>query len=411
VTMIAAALLVVAFGAGTALAAPGADLTVTAGSYKASAGRLTGSATIANKSGEATGLWKASLSVALPGGPRLLRRAQERAIQAGESKTLRLATKLPEGLPAGRHLVWFCARHQVAVPELSKAAGCRMVGAIVTPASAPPPPAPEGGGRGGGGGGETPPPPPPPPTEHKIPQIPTDPLSFTPEVPFQVSDPAGFYWADVPPSYDQSNLTETTLFVWMHGCFGDSGGDIYTVSPETVGESATPRDWISISIGGRDGGCWDVNTDGALVYAAIEDAETHFNIDRHRIILGGYSSGGDLAYRTIFYNSTYFAGILAENTAPFRDTGSTPAASIAAASYRFPIVHLAHLQDDEYPIDQVRGEIGQLESAGFPVELIELYGDHYNEPGEMVDGHLVAGTDSDLIYWLLPYIDAGWRSP
>jgi hypothetical protein len=408
------ALLVLALAAGEAAAAPAnAGLVVTGGSYKVTAGRLKGSATVVNSAAKSTGPWTASLSVALPAGPKLLRRAQQRPLQVGDSKTLKLATNLPDGLPAGRHPVYFCARHQIQVAALTKANGCRMVGAIVLAApTGPAAPTPSGTPAAGAGSTSTPPAPTPtPPAKAPIPQIPTAPLSYTPEEPFLVNDPAGFYWADVPQAYDPSNLTPITLFVWMHGCGGESGGDIYTVSPETVGGTAIPRNWISISIGGRDGECWDPDTDGALVYAAIEDAETHFNVDRHRVILGGYSSGGDLGYRMIFYNSDYFAGLLAENTAPFRDTGSAPVDSLGAAGYKFPVAHLAHLQDAEYPINQVRGEIDLMISAGFPVELLELDGEHFNEPGEVVNGHKVGGTDADLINFLLPFLEAEWRSP
>ncbi|MGI8413564.1 MAG: hypothetical protein ACR2QA_13990, partial [Solirubrobacteraceae bacterium] len=49
--------------------------------------------------------------------------------------------------------------------------------------------------------------------------------------------------------------------------------------------------------------------------------------DRRRRIelnaLGGYSSGGDLGYRMMFDHSLQFAGLLAENTSPFRDTGQS----------------------------------------------------------------------------------------
>jgi predicted esterase len=303
-------------------------------------------------------------------------------------------------------------RPQIALAGLTKADGCRAVGAIVVAAPKPGPSSPPASSGG------APPASPPdsgaapaPSGKPPIPQIPTAPLPYTAGEPFPVSDPAGFYWADVPAAYDPSNLTPMTLFVWMHGCGGESGGDIYTVSPDLVAPHLTPRNWISISVGGRDGGCWEPNTDSALVLAALEDAETHFNVDRHRVFLGGYSSGGDLAYRTAFYNSSTFAGVLAENTAPFRDTGSTAAASLAAATTKFHVAHLAHLQDDEYPISQVQPEIEQLKAAGFPVELIEKDGTHSDEPGEVVNGHPVDGTDADLQNLLLPFLESDWRSP
>jgi hypothetical protein len=402
------ALALVCANVAAATPAHGSGLTVTGGSFKLTGGKVKGSATVVNSAGQATGIYWTSLVVDLPGQDRLLKRAQERTLQAGQSKQIKLAPKLPEGMPAGRHALWFCARPKPALAGLSKADGCRSVGAISIPAAGPTP----GPSPSPVGGAPTPSPPAPPaPPAGPISSVPTAPLSYTAEVPQLVPDPAGFYWVDVPASYDSRNLTPITLFVWMHGCGGESGGDAYTVSPETVGETDIPRDWISISVGGRDGECWDPNTDVPIVLATIADVKTHFNIDPHRVVIGGYSSGGDLAYRTAFYNADDFAGLLAENTAPFRDTGSTQAASLAAAAWKFPVVHLAHLQDDEYPIGQVRGELDALEAAGFPVERLELTGDHYDEPGEFVEGQEVGGTDSDLIEYVLPFLDAGWRSP
>ena len=61
----------------------------------------------------------------------------------------------------------------------------------------------------------------------------------------------------------------------------------------------------------HDGGCWDVNADPARVMAAIADVEDKLNIDRRRVVIGGYSSGGDLSYRTAFYNAYTFSGLLA----------------------------------------------------------------------------------------------------
>ena len=103
------------------------------------------------------------------------------------------------------------------------------------------------------------------------------------------------------------------------------------------------------------------------VLAAIANVKTHFNVDPRHVVIGGYSSGGDLAYRTAFYNANTFAGLLAENTSPFRDTESSAADSIAAASWKFNVVHLAHTGDDTYPIDGVQQEINALKDAGFPV--------------------------------------------
>jgi dienelactone hydrolase len=244
------------------------------------------------------------------------------------------------------------------------------------------------GGSGGPGGGNG-------PTD----TTPTDPISYDKDTVFALDDAQSNYWVFVPDAYNASNTTPIELFVWMHGCGGEGSGDIYTISP------GGDQRYIAMSIGGREDDCWDPNADQGKVLAAIADIETHFNIDRHRVVIGGYSSGGDLAYRTAFYHSTMFAGLLAENTSPFRDTGSSAADSIAAATFKFHVVHLAHTEDETYAIDGVRNEISQLRTAGFPVQLIERPGHHYDDSTD------TSGTDHDLQAYLLPHLTDGWRSP
>lgn len=228
---------------------------------------------------------------------------------------------------------------------------------------------------------------------------PANPIPFTKGTPLLISGGEDGYWADVPNSYDETHNTPTTLLVWLHGCGGFSSGDIYNVSP------GGSQDWISVAPLGREEGCWNVGTDQSKVLAAVADVETHFNINPRRVILGGYSSGGDLAYRTAFYHANLFAGVLAVNTTPFRDTGSSQADSIAAASWKFHVVHLAHIQDTTYPIDVVESETDAMISAGFPLARIEREGTHYDAAG------VVPGTTADIQTYLLPHIDDGWLSP
>ena len=234
--------------------------------------------------------------------------------------------------------------------------------------------------------------------------VPTAPVLFARNTPFRVNS-GTLNYVDVPDAYDATHQTPMTLLVWLHGCGGYSSGDIYTVSPGGA------QSWISLAVGGQEGNCWDMNADPPRVMAAIADIKTHFNIKPHGVILGGYSSGGDLSYRTAFYNAYFFAGILVENTSPFQDTGSTQAASLAAAAWKFNVAHLAHLQDGAYPIDGVRAETDALKAAGFPVTRIEVDGGHYDAPGATENGHPVPGTNADLAADLFPYLNAGWTSP
>ncbi len=234
--------------------------------------------------------------------------------------------------------------------------------------------------------------------------VPTDPIAYEKNKPFTLGSATTSY-VYVPASYDDTHQTPTTLLVWLHGCGGYASGDIYTVSPGKA------QSWISLAVGGQEGNCWDMTSDPPRVLAALADLKTHFNIAPKRVVLGGYSSGGDLSYRIAFYNASLFAGIVVENTSPFRDTGSKQADSLAAASWKFNIVHLAHLQDDTYPIAGVRTETEALKAAGFPLVRVEVDGGHYDDPGAMENGHAVPGTNADLVTYLLPKLDAGWTAP
>jgi pimeloyl-ACP methyl ester carboxylesterase len=233
------------------------------------------------------------------------------------------------------------------------------------------------------------------------PTYPSNPIAFTKGTVFTTNS-GTTNWVYVPNSYDSTHATPTKLLVWLHGLGGQSQYDVSMVSP---GVSGGTQSWISLAVGGAEGGGWNVNADTPKVLAALADIKTHFNIDPKRVILGGYSSGGDLTYRTALYNAGLFAGVIVENSSPFRDTGSTQSASIAAASWKFNVAHLLHTGDLTYPAAGVRTELAALSTAGFPVTKIEKAGDHWdNDVG-------TTGTSYDLRTFLLPFIDAGWVAP
>jgi len=239
-----------------------------------------------------------------------------------------------------------------------------------------------------------PPPPPPPPTT-----FPTNPITVAYNNVVTLNSPSGPYYLYVPSAYPSNHNTATKVLVWMHGCGGDGFGDAWSVSPGGA------QSYLTVSVGGRSGQCWNVDADTTMVLAALDDVKKRVNVDPKRVVIGGYSSGGDMAYRVAFYNASRFAGVIAENTSPFRDTGSTQAASIAAASWKFNVAHLAHLSDDTYPIAGVRTETNALTTAGFPMTRIERAGTHWDPDTSS------SGTDYDLRTYLLPYLNAGWVAP
>jgi predicted esterase len=350
------------------------DLVVSAGSVFVQNGRLEGSFTVRNGGTARAGSSWAALTIRASGRVRTMGRFHLGSLGRSASHVIQVSVRAPSGLPVGSYGVQACADSSGAVHESSESNNCRRVGTIKVASS----------GSGG------------PPAS----TVPPSPIPFQPDTVFTLNSPQSNYWILVPSSYDGTHHTPTELFVWLHGCGGESAGDIFTVSP---GGSA--QQYISIAVGGREDACWDPNTDQDKVLAAIASVESHFNIDPHRVVIGGYSSGGDLAYRTAFYHALVFAGLLAENTSPFRDTGSTQQQSLAAAAWKFNAVHLAHTEDEVYPIDTVRQETDAMAAAGFPIQRIERPGHHFD------DSTADSGTDHDLQTLLLPHLNDGWHSP
>jgi predicted esterase len=367
------------------------DLIVASGTVGVLHGRVHGSFTVSNDGAAKAPESTAAVRIRGKGRSRRLQAYAVASLKAGHRQAIDVSTSLPSSLAAGSYRVTACANAAHTVRERSRSNDCMSVGSFTVKAPASPTkPVPTK-------------PAPAPPTSPAPPvsSVPTAPISYQVNTPQDVTDSQSDYWVDVPPSYDASNQTPETLLVWMHGCGGEAEGDTWEISP------GDDRSYIAISIGGRDDGCWDPDTDVPKVLAAVADVKTHFNIDPRRVIIAGYSSGGDLAYRTIFDNADLFAGILAENTSPFRDTGSTAAQSLAAAAWKFNDVHLAHDQDDTYPLGPVQDEITEMQDAGFPVTLIHVPGDHFDDDNDVDD----TGTDNDLRHYLLPHINDGWLAP
>ena len=360
-------------------------LTVIGRSERVAGGRVTAALAVHNAGTTRAARSSITLSIRLGHRRWTLRSASIGQVRAGRTSEVMLSARLPAHLAAGLYAVWACDGSCARLGSFR----INAVTHTLPPKHAPPPqrtPAP------------THMPAPPPPTS----TVPSNPIPFTSDAPQHVVASSVDYWVDAPPSYDATGHTPMTLFVWLHGCGGESSGDIYTVDP------GDDRNYLTMTVGGREDDCWNPSTDVPTVLAAIADVRTHFNVDPRRVILGGYSSGGDLAYRTMFLNANVFAGLLAVNTSPFRDTGMSQAQLLAAAARKFPVVHLAHLQDATYPFDPgVKQEIAAMKNAGFPVTLVTTPGDHYDNSGHKG----LPGTDADTVNLLLPHIDDGWLAP
>ena len=213
----------------------------------------------------------------------------------------------------------------------------------------------------------------------------------------QYIDTTGAYWVYVPEDEQPGPFG---VLIWLHGCGGHSANDVWMVA------DYWDEHYITIAPDGAEAGCWDPEQPVGLagegrVLDTVRSVIAHFPVDPRRIVLGGYSSGGDLSYRTAFCHSDKFAGVIAINTAPFRDNGGNETrACMADAPWKFNTVHLAHTGDGTYPIELVRSEVLEMKNAGFPVELIERPGSHYDD-----------ATDEEIQQLVKEHMDDGWTAP
>jgi predicted esterase len=202
---------------------------------------------------------------------------------------------------------------------------------------------------------------------------------------------ASSYVGYVPNSYTGQ---PTRLLVGLHGC-GDSAWNFasWGVNPYDTRDA---QDYIGISIDGASagGGCWD-SSDEAKVLAAIDDISKCVYVHQQKVVIAGFSSGGELAYGVGFRNASRFAGILIENATI--SAAGDPNQLMGGAAWNINVAHRAHTQDGVFPIDTVRDDWQLLRDAGFPIASSEVSGDH-------------DGSSLDWTSWLLPQM-AGWKHP
>lgn len=190
---------------------------------------------------------------------------------------------------------------------------------------------------------------------------------------FTLQSAAGPYTVRLPPSYDAN--TPARLLVAIKGC-GDNAANFATWAA-VPWSMRTTQDYIAISVGGRDGECWEVPGDASLVKAAIEHVRSCFAVHQKKIVIGGYDSGARLAYATAFEDASQYAGVLIEHASLTSTVGSRNVdRTLADAAWKLPIAIYAGRNDEYYPIATVRSEVATMRAAGFPVDLTETDREH-----------------------------------
>ena len=336
------------------------DLKVTEGSVSLTplGDRVKGRFVVRNAGGRAARTSTAYVQARVSGKWRYVTELRILRLPPRNNDRYAFAVKAPSFLRSGRHVVRVCLDVKRKVAESKEGNNCRRLGAVA---------------------------------------LVHGPFGYQPDQKFFHVFEGGGYWGWVPSGYDDTHATPSALFVWLHGCGGQNEFDIESF------HAPPADDYITVAPTGREGGCWSPPGSGAderIVSSVIADAGEHLNIDPERIVLGGYSSGGDLSYRYAYHHSAAIDGVLVANSAPFQDTGLTAQQALDAATTTFRVVHLAHLDDGAYPIGSVRTELQVLSSNGFAVTSIERPGTHYDDPGPGIPG-----TDADIRTYLLPQVD------
>lgn len=202
------------------------------------------------------------------------------------------------------------------------------------------------------------------------------------------------YVAYVPPSYD--GTTPMPALVAMHGC-GDTAMNFATwaVAPS---DTRANQKYIGISLGGESGSnkCWSMGADDAKVLAAVDDLAKCFWIHRKKVTIGGFSSGGQLAYRVGLSHADRFAGVAIECSGLYA-AGIDATTLLSGAAKKLPIAHRAHTGDTVFPIAKVEADWTKITAAGFPLASSKTSGGH-------------DGSSADWTGFLLPQMTS-WTTP
>jgi phospholipase/carboxylesterase len=162
------------------------------------------------------------------------------------------------------------------------------------------------------------------------------------------------------------------LLIWLHGCGGDER-QLRRVMPLISMRNyvaAAPRGTESCELGkqGFDWGESEESLDQAArrVFDCIDAVEEKFNVAPHRIFLGGFESGGTMAFRIGLRHPDRLAGVLSVG-GPFPNCG-TPLACLRDAR-NLPLFIAQGRDSQRYPVERTCAELRLFHAAGMAVTL------------------------------------------
>lgn len=160
------------------------------------------------------------------------------------------------------------------------------------------------------------------------------------------------------------------LLVWLHGPEANEN-ELQKVMP-----AISMRNYVGVAPRGcpaelASGFCWpqsEVSIARAerQIFECIDIAVERYNINTQRVFLGGFGSGGTMAFRIALQAPTCFAGALSL-AGPF-PSGRTPLVGYAYSRH-VPLFIASGRDAESYPVEQTCDELRLFHAAGMNVTL------------------------------------------
>jgi phospholipase/carboxylesterase len=171
----------------------------------------------------------------------------------------------------------------------------------------------------------------------------------------------------VPMHYEKNYAYP--LIVWLHGG-GDDERQLMRVMP-----LVSMRNYLGVAPRGSAraamGYDWEqtepqIETAQQRVFAAVEQARQRFHVERSRVFIAGYGSGGTMALRVALRNPGAFAGALTIG-GPFPE-GRLPLAHLSQVR-GLPLFMAQGREAESYPMEQTCRELRLFHAAGMNATL------------------------------------------
>jgi len=190
----------------------------------------------------------------------------------------------------------------------------------------------------------------------------------------------GIFWSFriiVPEGATSSN--KRPLVVRLHGA-AQSGSASAHKSTECLVEPAFEGKDVFILSPNSNGSLWYEQTNIVQILALLEITTSNLNIDGDKIVMTGYSDGGNGSW---FY-SEYYENLISA-VIPMATSYDTSPSSAPAKKINIPLYVIHGSEDDLFPLDITKGFVDESIAAGSDITFVVADGLVHNDPCAYVD--------------------------